>query len=99
MAQHNGKIGPALFQADSCQVPAAQRDDICRAGADVTHPMPGSEEPSVAAVVASLDEHAARYAAQIRLQGRGTEMIQVVTNRSFFKIKIQMIGNLKRQTY
>jgi len=43
----------------------------------VTHPRGFSvTEPSVAAVVGSLDSNTARYAARIRLQGHRIEIIQ-----------------------
>ena len=46
-------------------------------GADVTHPRGFNvSEPSVAAVVASMDGHTARYAARVRLQGHRVEIIQ-----------------------
>ncbi|KAK9827384.1 hypothetical protein WJX81_005044 [Elliptochloris bilobata] len=46
-------------------------------GADVTHPMGFSEtEPSIAAVVASLDRYCSRYAAEVLLQGHRVEIIQ-----------------------
>jgi len=47
------------------------------AGADVTHPRGFNvTEPSVAAVVASMDGNTARYAARVRLQGHRVEIIQ-----------------------
>ena len=50
---------------------------MSNAGADVTHPRGFSvTEPSVAAVVGSLDSNTARYAARIRLQGHRIEIIQ-----------------------
>ena len=53
-------------------------------GADVTHPRGFTvTEPSVAAVVGSLDSNTARYAARIRLQGHRIKIIQawVITCR------------------
>ena len=48
-----------------------------RAGADVTHPMGFSEtEPSIVAVVGSLDRFCLRYAAEVLLQGHRVEIIQ-----------------------
>ncbi|CAG8681311.1 7007_t:CDS:2, partial [Acaulospora colombiana] len=44
-------------------------------GADVTHPGPGSTKPSIAALCASLDNHASRYASTIRVQSSRVEMI------------------------
>ncbi len=43
----------------------------------MTHPRGFNvTEPSVAAVVASMDAHTARYAARVRLQGHRVEIIQ-----------------------
>ncbi|GBC16598.2 Piwi domain-containing protein [Rhizophagus irregularis DAOM 181602=DAOM 197198] len=51
-------------------------------GADVTHPAPGSgnERPSIAAVTASVDSKASRYAASIRIQRGRTEIIADLGN-------------------
>ena len=45
-------------------------------GADVSHPGPGVLRPSVAAVVSSVDERAARYVAKCAVQGPRTEIIE-----------------------
>ena len=48
------------------------------AGADVTHSRSfDTSEPSVAAVVGSINPSCTRYAAQIKLQGHRVEMVQV----------------------
>ncbi|CAB5355141.1 unnamed protein product [Rhizophagus irregularis] len=52
-------------------------------GADVTHPAPGpgsDERPSIAAVTASVDAKASRYAASIRIQRGRTEIIADLAN-------------------
>jgi len=45
-------------------------------GADVSHPGPGSQMPSVASLVASFDEKACRYAASVRVQSSRVEVIE-----------------------
>lgn len=46
-------------------------------GADVTHPSPSDKsQPSIAAVVASMDRYAISHAATIRQQGRRVEQIE-----------------------
>ena len=62
-----------------------------RAGADVTHPMGFSEtEPSIAAVVGSLDRFCSRYAAEVLLQGHRVEIIQarLRTLRPGFRLRM-----------
>lgn len=49
---------------------------LSNAGADVSHPGPGSMFPSMASVVASLDPWAARYTGRLRVQPRRVEIIE-----------------------
>ncbi|CAB4490071.1 unnamed protein product [Rhizophagus irregularis] len=50
-------------------------------GADVTHPSPGDRDrPSIAALCASMDAKASRYAASIRVQTGRTEIIADLAN-------------------
>lgn len=49
-------------------------------GADVSHPAPGSMQPSIAALVSSHDSTACQYTASIRVQPPRTEMIEDLTN-------------------
>lgn len=44
-------------------------------GADVSHPSPGSEQASMAAITLSFDKHAGRYAAGCQTNGHRIEMI------------------------
>lgn len=44
-------------------------------GADVTHPHPGSNAPSICAITASADPEATKYHTYIRAQGKREEII------------------------
>ncbi|KAK3722082.1 hypothetical protein QZH41_019832 [Actinostola sp. cb2023] len=64
----NVKLGGTNHIVDHSEMPPLFRDVIIF-GADVTHPSPGEGNiPSIAAVVASMDCHASRYAARVRAQ-------------------------------
>jgi len=52
-------------------------------GADVSHAAPGSTASSIAAVVGSLDEHCARYAARLSAQACRKEMIEDLEHMSY----------------
>ena len=45
-------------------------------GADVSHPGPGSQQPSVSALVGSVDRWYTRYVAATRVQDPRLEMIE-----------------------
>jgi len=53
---------------------AAQQLDTIILGADVTHPTKSSPNPSIAAVVGSVDEHYANYPGSVRFQEGNTEV-------------------------
>lgn len=57
-------------------------------GADVTHPAPFSNEPSIAGIVASTDPHGARYISSTRIQSSRQEDIA--------DLKGMMVGLLTR---
>lgn len=51
------------------------------AGADVTHPLGFSHtEPSVGAIVGSLNKELSRFASRVWLQGHRVEMLQVLVH-------------------
>jgi len=54
-------------------------------GIDVTHPGPGSREgtPSIAAVVASVDDNFVQFPASMAIQKTKQEVPQVPTKRSY----------------
>jgi eukaryotic translation initiation factor 2C len=51
-------------------------------GVDVSHPSPGSQAPSMAAVTVSFDRHAGRYAAACQTNGHRVEMLTDANVRS-----------------
>ncbi|CAB4437396.1 unnamed protein product [Rhizophagus irregularis] len=64
-------------------------------GADVSHPAPGdNQSPSFAALCASMDAKASRYAASIRVQARRYEIIADLANmvKELLKIFYQTCG-------
>ncbi|PKY39143.1 Piwi-domain-containing protein [Rhizophagus irregularis] len=74
----NVKLGGMNSFIDPTQVPFITQRSTILMGASVTHPVPGAENtgrPSVAAVTASMDAKASRYAASIRVQTGRQEVI------------------------
>ena len=53
-----------------------ERVDTMILGGDVTHPLQGSADPSISAIVGSVDEHFAKYLGSVRYQKGGTEVSQ-----------------------
>ncbi|RGB43667.1 Piwi domain-containing protein [Rhizophagus diaphanus] len=74
----NVKLGGMNSFIDPTQVPFITQRPTILMGASVTHPAPGAENtgrPSIAAVAASMDAKASRYAASIRVQTGRQEVI------------------------
>ncbi|KAI9320095.1 Piwi domain-containing protein [Dichotomocladium elegans] len=72
----NMKLGGMNLFLSPPQIPFISARPTIILGADVTHPAPGDmNRPSVAAVTASMDARASRYASAIRVQANRTEMI------------------------
>ncbi|PKC13872.1 Piwi-domain-containing protein [Rhizophagus irregularis] len=74
----NVKLGGMNSFIDPTQVPFITQRPTILMGASVTHPAPGAENtgrPSIAAVTASMDAKASRYAASIRVQTGRQEVI------------------------
>ncbi|RIA81109.1 Piwi domain-containing protein [Glomus cerebriforme] len=77
----NVKLGGMNSFLNPTHIPFIADKPTIVMGADVTHPAPGkSERTSVAALCASLDAKASRYAASIRIQSGGTEIIVDLAN-------------------
>ncbi|CAG8457935.1 8826_t:CDS:2 [Funneliformis mosseae] len=73
----NVKLGGMNSFIEPSQVPFISQRPTILMGADVTHPAPGGDEsrPSIAALCASMDAKASRYAASIRVQAGRQEII------------------------
>lgn len=72
----NPKMGGANFYVDSSVLQRAASEPFMVIGADVSHPGPGSQMPSVASLVASYDREACRYAASVKVQSSRVEIIE-----------------------
>ncbi|ORX97422.1 Piwi-domain-containing protein [Basidiobolus meristosporus CBS 931.73] len=72
----NAKLGGMNSYLPPEQIPFISNAPTIVFGADVTHPGPGeNNKPSIAAVVASMDNKVSRYASCIRAQASRTEII------------------------
>ncbi|KAF4636136.1 hypothetical protein G7Y89_g1931 [Cudoniella acicularis] len=73
----NAKLGGTtckIVTPPNANAPAFPRPTMV-IGADVSHPTPGSQQPSMAAITMSFDPFACRYAAAVQTNGFRTEMI------------------------
>ncbi|KAL9555283.1 hypothetical protein MBANPS3_002436 [Mucor bainieri] len=75
----NVKLGGSNHTLNNGEIPFVSEQPTIVFGIDVSHPFPGSNAPSIAAVTASMDVNAVRYASTIRLQAR-TEIVNDLTN-------------------
>ncbi|KAK4517552.1 uncharacterized protein ATC70_000892 [Mucor velutinosus] len=75
----NVKLGGTNHVLHHEEIPFVSNRPTIVFGIDVSHPFPGSNAPSVAAVTASVDSMAARFVATIRLQAR-TEIVSDLGN-------------------
>ncbi|KAI5116017.1 hypothetical protein M0805_004388 [Coniferiporia weirii] len=73
----NMKLGGVNHGLDPDSMQWLKQEPTMMIGMDVTHPGPGSLRgtPSIAAVVASVDEHYAQFPASLRIQETRKEMI------------------------
>ncbi|KAI9314758.1 Piwi domain-containing protein [Dichotomocladium elegans] len=77
----NMKLGGMNLYLSAQQIPFISERPTIVFGGDVTHPAPGDmSRPSVAAVVASMDARASRYASAIRVQANRTEIVADLAN-------------------
>ncbi|KAI1316171.1 hypothetical protein EDD11_010343 [Mortierella claussenii] len=72
----NSKLGGMNNRLAPQMVPFLAQKPTMILGADVTHPAPGENKPSVVAVVASMDKDAFRYAGRIKAQESRQEVIE-----------------------
>lgn len=75
----NVKLGGSNHTLNNGEIPFVSDRPTIVFGIDVSHPFPGSNEPSVAAVTASMDSMATRFVSTIRLQAR-TEIVSDLSN-------------------
>lgn len=76
----NAKLGGVNYFPISGAMANFTKQRTMVLGADVSHPAPRSLLPSVAALVASMDQHACRYVASIRVQASRVEMIEDIAD-------------------
>ncbi|KAI0144610.1 RNA interference and gene silencing protein [Xylariaceae sp. FL1272] len=74
----NLKLGGRNHSLDSSKLGLISKGETMVVGIDVTHPSPGSSSkaPSVAAIVASVDQWLGQWPAAIRVQHARQEMVQ-----------------------
>ncbi|KAI8098878.1 Piwi domain-containing protein [Halteromyces radiatus] len=96
----NMKLGGVNLFMDNSQIPFISGKPTIVFGADVTHPAPGDmNRPSVAALTASMDSYASRYASTVRVQANRTEIIADLANmvKELLKTFYQNCGQKPQQ--
>ncbi|KAI8092854.1 Piwi domain-containing protein [Halteromyces radiatus] len=91
----NMKLGGANWMLDRSEIPFISSEPAIVFGAEVTHPGPGDmNRPSVAALTASMDPYASRYASTVRVQANRTEVIADLANmvKELLKVFYQRSG-------
>ena len=75
----NLKLGGTNHQLEDAAYGCILGDRTMVIGIDVTHPPPGSDDaPSVAAVVASCDKYLSQWPADLRINKRRQEMVEML---------------------
>lgn len=90
--QVNAKLNGLNHRIDNNCMSSIQKQNIMIVGADVTHPGPGSQEPSVVGVAATHDVDSFKYNIVYRIQPGAQEMITdlaaiMVEMLNYFKSK------------
>ncbi|EPB92043.1 hypothetical protein HMPREF1544_01107 [Mucor circinelloides 1006PhL] len=85
----NTKLGGSNHVLSNGEIPFISDKPTVVFGIDVSHPFPGSNAPSIAAITASVDPLADQFIATVRLQAR-TELVSDLSN---------MIVDLLRKFY
>ena len=70
----NAKLGGTTAKSSAPGEPFFKVPTIV-VGLDVSHPSPGSQQPSTAALTMSMDRNAIRYAAAVQTNGYRSEML------------------------
>ncbi|KAG0348280.1 Isocitrate dehydrogenase [NADP], mitochondrial precursor (Oxalosuccinate decarboxylase) [Podila humilis] len=84
----NVKLGGANSYLGKGMLPYLSEKPTIIIGSDVSHPAPQDKNrPSIAAVVGSLERHAARYAASIRVQSARSESVADMTDMMMERLK------------
>ncbi|KAG0308842.1 eukaryotic translation initiation factor 2C, 2 [Dissophora globulifera] len=91
----NTKLGGVVSTLAPNEMPFMDRGSTLVVGADVTHPSPGedSSKPSVAAVVASVDNEAYKYIGRVLVQDPRLEVIE-----SMQSVMAEIITSYKKVT-
>ncbi|KAF9350130.1 hypothetical protein BGX26_011661 [Mortierella sp. AD094] len=74
----NTKLGGVVSTLESNSMPFMARKSTLVIGADVSHPSPGEDrsKPSIASVVASIDDMAAKFVGRVMVQDSRMEVIR-----------------------
>ncbi|KAJ8121163.1 hypothetical protein ONZ43_g2317 [Nemania bipapillata] len=93
----NLKLGGRNHVLDTLKLGVVGQKKTMVVGIDVTHPAPGSlsKVPSVAGIVASVDECLGQWPAEIRIQAAGQEMVADLEDMFKSRLRLWETGNNK----